>query len=245
MSQSQLSNRTTENPGLGALLALIRGKWVCQAIYVAAELGIADLLHAAPKSAEQIAEQVGANEDAVFRLLRALASLGLFSTLPGRRFALTPFGDYLRSDVPGSARDYARYAGHDFTWRPWGALSYSIHTGKPGFDHVFGMGVFQYLQEHTDVATVFNNAMKSISILEAEAITATYDFRRTGTLVEIGGGNGLLLAMIAKANLDLNGVLLELTRLPPLYFRRRALPIVAGLSQAISSSRCRSRETYT
>ena len=210
MSQSQLSKRTAENQGPGALLALVRGKWVCQAIYVAAELGIADLLHGAPKSAEQIAELVGASEDAVFRLLRALASLGLFSTLPGRRFALTPFGNYLRSDVPGSARDYARYAGHDFTWRPWGALSYSIRTGKPGFDHVFGMDVFQYLREHSDVATVFNGAMTSIGVLEAEAITAAYDFDRVGTLVEIGGGNGLLLATIAKANQDLNGVLLEL-----------------------------------
>jgi hypothetical protein len=223
MPQAQPTDIAKEQREPSALLELIRGKWVCQAIYVAAELGIADILKDGPRSAAEIASAAGASEDAVFRLLRALASVGLFSTLPDRCFALTPFGNYLRSDVPGSARAFARFAGHDFTWRPWGALTYSVRTGNPGFDHVFGMSAFQYLEKHSDVAGVFNDAMTSISFLEAQAIAAAYDFSGVDTLVEIGGGNGLLLATIVKANRDLHGVLLELPhaieRAPALFQR--------------------------
>ena len=153
-----------------AVLELITGKWRSQAICVAAELGIPDILKDGPRSTEEIAEVAGASEDAVYRLLRALASVGLFSSLPGRRFALTPSGAYLRSDLPGSLRAFARFVGHDFTWRPWGHLAYSVRTGKPGFDRVFGVGVFDYIAKHPDVAAILNDAMTAVSTTESTAV---------------------------------------------------------------------------
>ena len=192
------------------VLEIITGKWKTQAVCVAAELGIADMLKDGPRSAQEIAQAADASEDAVYRLLRALASLGLFASLPERRFSLTPLGTYLRSDVPGSLRGFARFAGHDVTWRPWGHLAYSVRTGRPAVDHVFGMGIFDYLAEHADVAAVVNDAMTAVTTTESTAVAAAYDFSGIGTLVDVGGGHGLLLASILKVNPGMHGILFEL-----------------------------------
>jgi len=193
------------------VLDYITGKWRSQAVCVAAELGIADLLRDGPRSTRDIANSVDASEDAVYRLLRALASLGLFSSLPERRFALTPLGRYLCSDVPGSLRGFARLTGHDITWRPWGELAYSIKSGQPAVDHVFGVGIFDYLKEHPDVAAVLNDGMTAVSAAHAVAVVEAYDFAGIGTLVDVGGGHGLLLATILKANPSMRGTLFELS----------------------------------
>jgi len=129
MSQLPATGRGDHKRGPGVLADLIAGKWTSQAISVAAELGVADILKDGPRSALEIADAVGVSEDGVYRLLRALASVGIFSTVAPRRFALTPLGEYLRRDVPGSLRAWARFMGHDLTWRPWGRLAYSVRTG--------------------------------------------------------------------------------------------------------------------
>lgn len=192
------------------LLELIAGTWRSQAVCVAAELGIADLLKDGPRSAYEIAHALNASEDAVYRLLRALASLGLFSSQSERRFTLTPLGTYLRSDVAGSLRGYARFVGHDFTRRPVGDLAYSICTGLSAVDHVFGMGAFDYLAKHPDVAAVVNDAMTAMTTTESSAVVEAYDFSGITTLVDVGGGHGLLLASILKANPGIRGLLFEL-----------------------------------
>lgn len=192
------------------VLDLITGKWRAQAVCVAAELGLADILRDGPRSTEEIAEIAKVSEDAVYRLLRALASLGLFASLPGRRFTLTPLGAYLRSDVPGSLRGFARFAGHDVTWRPWGQLAYSVRTGTPAFVHIFGMRSFDYYAQHPDVAAIVNDAMTAVTTTECTAITAAYDFSKIGTLVDVGGGHGLLLASILKPDSGMRGILFEL-----------------------------------
>jgi predicted O-methyltransferase YrrM len=193
------------------VLDLITGKWRSQAVCVAAELGIADVLKDGPRSTPEVAKAVDASEDAVYRLLRALASLGLFSTLPERRFALTPLGRYLRSDVPGSLRGFARFAGHDVTWRPWGQLAYSVKSGRPAVDHVFGVGIFDYLANHPDAAAVVNDGMTAVTAAQATAVLEAYSFSGINTLVDVGGGHGLLLATILKANPSMRGTLFELT----------------------------------
>lgn len=180
------------------VLDLITGKWRAQAVCVAAELGLADILKDGPRSTAEIAEIAKLSEDAVYRLLRALASLGLFRSLPGRRFTLTPLGAYLQSDVPGSLRGFARFAGHDVTWRPWGQLAYSVRTGTPAFVHIFGVRSFDYYAEHPDVAAIVNDAMTAVTTKETTAIIAAYDFPKIGTVVDVGGGHGLLLASILK-----------------------------------------------
>jgi predicted O-methyltransferase YrrM len=203
----------SEPPAPGArraLFELIAGKWISQAISVGADLGIADILKEGPRSAAEIAKVAGASEDGVFRLLRALTSVGLLSSKPGRRFALTASGNYLRSDVPGSLRGWARFVGHAITWRPWGELAYSVRTGQPAFNHVFGMPVFDYLAEHADAAAILNEAMTSTSSIDANAVVQAYDFSDIHSLVDIGGGHGLLLATILKANPRMRGILFEL-----------------------------------
>jgi len=208
---SQAGSNKDEKVSPRQVLDLITGKWRSQAVCVAAELGIADILKDGPRSTPEIAKGVGGSEDAVYRLLRALASLGLFSSLPERCFALTPLGQYLRSDVPGSLRGFARFAGHDVTWRPWGKLAYSIKSGNPAVDHVFGVGIFDYLEKHPDVAAVVNDGMTAVTAAQAAAVVEAYNFSGIDTLVDVGGGHGLLLATILKVNPGMRGTLFELS----------------------------------
>ena len=189
---------------------LTAGKWVSQAIAVAAELGIADLLKDGTKTAAQIARSANASEDAVYRLLRALGSVGLFAETGNRRFRLTPLGKHLRSDSPQTLGAYARFIGHESTWRPWEAIGYSVRTGEPAFDHVFAMPIFEYFAKMPEAAAVFDAAMTSISTWEAKAVVAAYDFPGIGTLVDVAGGHGLMIMTILKANKKMRGILFDL-----------------------------------
>lgn len=192
------------------LLEMIAANRITQAIYVAAELGIADILKDGPRSATEIAKTAGASEDAVYRLLRALTSVGLFASLPERRFELTSLGYSLRADVPGSLRAWARFNGHEIMWRPWGELLYSVKSGMSAFDHVFGTTIFDYAAGHPDAATALNDAMTAFSAIDSPAVAAAYDYTAIGTLVDVGGGHGLLLTTILRANPTLRGVLFDL-----------------------------------
>ena len=171
------------------LLNLTAGKWVSQAIAVAAELGIADLLKNGAKSAADIARAAKVSEDSVYRLLRALGSVGLFAESGERRFRLTPLGKLLRTDSPEAHGGYARFIGHESIWRPWGELRHSVRTGEPAFDHVFAMPIFEYFAKMPQAASVFDAAMTSISTFESKAVVAAYDFSGIGTLVDVAGGH--------------------------------------------------------
>jgi len=198
------------NRGSTLLLDMIVGKWLSQAICVAAELGIADFLKDGPRSSAEIAAEIGGSEDGVYRLLRALGGVGLFIESKGRRFALAELGTPLRSEVPGSVRGFARFVGHEINGRPWGDLLHSVKTGKPSFDHVFGSPVFEYMATRPEVAGIMNEAMTSLSLAEARAVVSAYEFRGIKTLADVGGGHGLLLAEALKANPALRGILFEL-----------------------------------
>src|SRR5262249_3166493 len=121
-----------------SLLDIIVGKWLAQAVCVAAELGLADLLKAGPRSSTDIAAATGLSRDGLYRLVRSLAAFGLFTESPGRLFAVAEPGRLLQSDVPGSLRGFARFVGHEINGRPWEHLLFSVKTGQPSFDEVFG-----------------------------------------------------------------------------------------------------------
>src|SRR5438876_9263077 len=181
------------------LMNLTAGKWVSQAIAVAAELGIPDLLKERPRTAAEIARTASASKDGVYRLLRALASIGLFAETENRKFRLTPLGRLLRTDSSQALGGYARFVGDQSTWRPWGELRHSVRTGEPAFDHVFATPVFKYFGEKPEAAAIFNGAMTSISTFESAAVREAYDFSGIRTLVDVAGGHGLLIATVLKA----------------------------------------------
>jgi len=192
------------------LMNLTAGKWVSQAIAVAAELGIPDLMKERPRTAAEIARTASASEDGVYRLLRVLASVGLFAETGNRRFRLTPLGRLLRTDSSQALGGYARFVGDQSTWRPWGELRHSVRTGEPAFDRVFAMPIFEYFAKKPESAAVFDAAMTSISTWESKAVVAGYDFSGINTLVDVAGGHGLMLATILKANRKMRGILFDL-----------------------------------
>jgi len=192
------------------LFQLVIGKWISQALGTAVELGVPDQLAKGARRCSDIADEAGVSEDGLYRLLRALASVGVFAESSGRRFKLTAMGQLLRSDHPQSAAGYARFTAHDSTWRPWGRLAYSVKTGMPAFDQVFGSPIFEYLSRNPDAAAVFDDAMTSISGAEARAAADAYDFKGIRTLMDVAGGHGLLLATVLQRHKRMRGMLFDL-----------------------------------
>ena len=191
------------------LYQLLHGYRVSQAIYVAARLGIADLLKDGPRGSDDLAGATGAHADTLRRVLRFLAGVGLFDEVTPGRFALTPLGAGLRGDVPGSIRPMTLML-LDYTgWQPWGHLWHSVRTGETAFAHVHGLGRFDYLAAHPDTGAIFNAAMTGNTAWSGTAITDAYDFAGIGRLVDVGGGHGLLLATVLRAHPDMRGVLFD------------------------------------
>ncbi len=189
---------------------LTTGHWTTQAIFVAAKLGIADLLANGPKSSADLAQSVGADARSVYRLLRALSSSGIFAQGADGRFELTPMAECLRSNVPGSMRAWALLMGETSGFQPWGELLHSVKTGETAFDHINGMGFFDYLGKHPELGVLFDESMTSFSAPEMAAIISAYDFSGIGTLVDVAGGHGTLLAAILKANPAMKGILADM-----------------------------------
>jgi len=188
---------------------MITGYWSSQAIYVAAKLGIADLLVQGPQTAEQLAATTETNAGALYRLLRALASVGIFTENKQKEFALTPLAEYLRSDVPGSKRALAMMAG-DEQFQAWGHILYSIQTGKTSFDQLYDKPIFEYLSENPEKGQIFDQAMTGIHGRETGEILNAYDFSQTKTLIDIGGGNGSNLISMLQKYPDMKGMLFDL-----------------------------------
>jgi hypothetical protein len=192
------------------MLQLLCGKWVSQSIYAAAELGVADQLAAGPRTGNELAAALEVNAQALHRLLRMLVGFGVFTTDAQGRFALTPLGQTLQSDSPGSMRAMARYMGMSPSWRAWEAVVYSVRTGKSAFVHQHGMAGFEYLQNHPAEAAIFNEAMTNLSAGAIPALLAAYDFSRFPRIVDVGGGHGHLLAELLGTNPTARGVLFDL-----------------------------------
>ncbi len=188
---------------------MITGYWISQAIYAAAKFGIADHLKDGPKSAELLATATETHADSLYRLLRALASVGIFAETEPRQFALTPLAEPLQSDVPGSKRALALMSG-DEQFKAWGEIEYSIKTGGMAFEKVFGEPVFDYLSKHPDKAQIFDAAMVGVHGREADAVVAAYDFAGVNVIADIGGGNGSQITNILKKHPNMRGILFDL-----------------------------------
>jgi hypothetical protein len=194
----------------GEIFKLINGYHISQAIYAVAELGIPDLLAAGPRHCDELAEQTDTHARSLFRILRFLTGAGLFHELGPKQFELTPLGATLRTDLPNSARPVVRFVLSEFEWTPWGHLIDSVRTGETAFDHVHGMGSFDYFRKHPEASAVFNSAMTSLSARSGTGIVERYDFSSLRNVVDVGGGQGFLLATILRANPALRGVLFDL-----------------------------------
>ncbi len=192
------------------MLQMIQGFWVSRAIYAAAKLGIPDLLKDGPRSPDELAQATGTHAPSLYRVLRALDSVGVFAADDRGRFALTALGDTLRTGVPGSLRFFAIEELGENHYPAWEKVLHSVKTGAIAFNHVYGASKWQYMTKHPDEATIFDEAMASFSSVVAAAIVAAYDFSSSATLVDIGGGDGLLLSTILQANPQLRGVLADL-----------------------------------
>jgi len=188
---------------------LIFGKCVAMALSVAAKLRIADKLAVGPKTAAQLATETGTHGPTLYRVLRALAGFGVFSESADGSFSLTPVSELLRTGVAGSMRGMADFVGSEWSWKAWGELMHSVRTGRTAFDHAFGKPCFEYLSEHLDESEVFNEGMSGFSSMVAPAIVEAYDFSKFGTIIDIGGGHGMLLASVLKSNPGVRGVVFD------------------------------------
>jgi hypothetical protein len=188
---------------------LIDGYRITQMIHVAAKLGLADLLADGPQSSGDLAAQTHTHAPALYRLLRALSSFGVFREEAPDRFALTALAEPLRTEVPSSVRGVALFAGEPQSWLPWGDLAHTVTTGESAFRHVFGVDNWTYRSTHPEANATFNAFMTSNSLRDIAAILAAYDFGGFTTLVDVGGGQGALLAGILQAHPALRGVLFD------------------------------------
>ena len=197
-------------PPEAVLPQMIMGGLMQKSIWVAAKLGIADLIAEKPRAAEELAAATDAHAPSLYRVLRFLAMAGVFAENSDGEFELTPIAELLRSDTPNSMRDYAIMMGEDWIWQAYGELMHTIKTGEIAHDKVQGMSSFEYYAQNEEVGKIFNRAMTNLSLLSAPAIVEAYDFSDINKLVDIAGGHGLLLAAILKANPHLQGVLFDL-----------------------------------
>jgi len=190
------------------LLRICDGLVIQQALYAAVKLGVADLLQDGPRSTSEIAGQIEVNEPALYRLLRALATQGVFEETTGRTFANNQLSRFLCTGVPGSVRSMVLFRGSELFYQCFGEIVYSVQTGQPARSKLFGKS-WEYLRDHPELARIFDDAMTELSALSAPAIAAAYNFGAHGTLMDVAGGNGILLAAILNVHPALRGVLAD------------------------------------
>jgi hypothetical protein len=213
------------------VLAMLSGHAIVRSIAVVAELGIPDRLADGAKSAADLAHLCDASEDELFRVLRALSCVGVFTQSSDPvRFGLTPLSHWLRSDVPSSLRDFARVRGGDLCWQAWTELEQAVRTGACAFEEAHGAKFFAYMHEHPHQALAFNAAMKSLSSQVHGAVMRAYDFSRLSSITDVGGGSGAFTAALLARHPRLRGTLFD---------RRAAIEASANLLRTAGvESRC-------
>jgi SAM-dependent methyltransferase len=203
-----LAKRAKGNPSPPALFEMATAYWLSQAIYVAAKLGIADLLRGGPQSCVVLAVSTGSDASSLFRLMRALSSVGIFAHLGRGRFALSPLAERLQSDIHGSLRAMVITIG-EIHYQACGSLLHSVQTGSPAFNSVFGASLFDYLEQNVDAADAFHQGMTNVSSMLAYAVLMAYDFAGISSIVDVGGGQGKLLEKILQIAPDITGTVFD------------------------------------
>jgi hypothetical protein len=218
------------------LFQMIAGFAVSQAIFVAAKANVAEHLAGGPTPVEALARKAALEPNSLYRLLRALASVGVFTETAPRTFANTPMSECLRPEVPGSQHAAALMI-CDLCYPAFGELTWSVASGRPGFDKVFGAAAFDHLSKHPEQARVFDAAMQSIHGAETPAMIAAYPFAGCKTIVDVGGGNGSTLIEILRRAPNATGIVYDL---PGVAERTSARIREAGLA-----ARCRATSSTT
>jgi SAM-dependent methyltransferase len=203
-------NAATDVPPPAAMMGLITGYWASQAVGVVARLGVADHLADGPRASDEVAVAVGADPQALYRVLRLLASMGVFTEPQPRSFALTPLGETLRSDAPGSVRNFAITETAPGHWLPWGRLYESVLSGRPMAREALGMDLFDWYGRNPEEAAFFSAAMGNLSALAASELVRVYDVSSAATVADVGGAHGVLLGAVLRANPAARGILFDL-----------------------------------
>lgn len=211
----------------GQVAQMLTGYWVSQMLYVAAKLDLAGHLKSGPQTSDHLARETGTHPRALYRLLRGLASLGVFAEGEPKVFSLTPAAEALLDDAPGSQRAMALMTGEEH-YLSWSELLYSVRTGKTGFEKLYNTRPFDYLSQHPEQGAIFDAAMTSVHGRESPAAAAAYDFSDIEVLADIGGGNGSLLTTILEKFPNLRGILYDL---PPVIERSKHNLDRAGLAR--------------
>jgi hypothetical protein len=199
-----------EPPPQATIMQLSMGAMVTQAIYVAAKLGIADILADGEKPIDQISQDAGAHSLSLYRIMRTLSSLGIFNETQSRTFSNTPLSEVLRTDVPGSMRNSMIFMGEPWHYNVWGNMLHSARTGGTAWKETYGEEVFDWISKHPEASEIFNGCMSELSAGAAPAIVAGYDFSGIDTLADIAGGHGYLLSKILEANPNIKGILFDM-----------------------------------
>jgi SAM-dependent methyltransferase len=210
------------------LRELLCGFWVSQSIYVAAKIGVADILAGGPQSCERLAETAGVEVGALYRVMRTLASYGLFEESETQCFGLTPLGSLLQTSVPMSLRSLAIWNG-EMSYKAWGDVLHAVETGQPTTRRVLGMNLFDYLWQKPEVGQIFNDAMSGLATQVSQAVVAAYDFSGSGSVVDIGGGQGTLLEAILRVYPEMHAILFD------------APAVVEGVNQRLEAMRLAER----
>jgi len=179
------------------------------AVVCLAKIGVPDLLENGPRSADDLAKEIGAHPQALYRLMRATASIGVLSEGPDGKFSQTPLSNVLRKNANPSLHAFAIMEGEDWWVRAWQRLEYSVRTGKTALDEVYGKPLWEHFKESPNEDRIFNNAMTSLSTIDSPVVAEAYSFEAIKSLVDVGGGHGLLLATILERNPRLKGTLFD------------------------------------
>lgn len=208
MNQSENLPTTSQVPPQAILLQMTTGVWVSQSIYVVTKLGIPDLLKQGSHHCDDLATKTGTHSESLYRVLRALASVGIFEETQPRCFQLTHLGTYLQSDVPGSMRAFTLMMGEEH-YLAWNNLIHSVQTGETAFQHQYGMDIFEYYRQNPEPGKIFEEAMTEFSVMENGAVVEDYDFSGINQVVDVGGGQGSLVTAILQKNPTMQGVVFD------------------------------------
>jgi hypothetical protein len=197
-------------PPHAQLIQMVSGYWISKVVYAAAKLGLADHLAAGPRSAVELAGPTRTHAPSLHRLMRTLASLGVLTERVAQRFALTPLGEALKTNAPGSARASVITLGAPFFVGAFEKIMHSLETGGTGFEAAMGMPVFSYLAQHPEEASMFSETMVGFHSAEPPAVAAAYDFSVFKNVVDVGGATGNMLAAILTRHAGPRGVLFDM-----------------------------------
>jgi hypothetical protein len=212
----------------------ITAYWVTQLMGAAARLGLADCLQAGPLKAGEIAARVGANPDALYRVMRACAAVGVFTEQGDRTFANNALSQTLRSGVPGSMRDFAIAQSSPGHWRPWEQLTEAVRSGKSTAQAALGQELFEWYGTHPDEAAAFTGAMHDLAAQVAGEVTQAIDFSSVGRVVDVGGANATLVSAVLRAFPNTRGVLFDLAHVVEAVGQTLAASDLAGRCETVA-----------